>query len=586
MHNRKICVLASDIRNAETVSYLNGIVKGANALGFSTVTYSMLQNSELMSNGEEQIFELVDFDDYDGVIIVSTSFGSHPSLLDSLVEKVVSECTIPVVSIGSSENIENIIFNESQVCSEKMIDHLIEEHNCENIYILGGTKNSIQSLAAGVVKSFEKHNMKIDEDNFFYGGYWIDCAERMAKDIASETIPMPDAIFCIDETIAKALVRQMFHYGYSVPGDVKIVSIDRSPETETDILPLTTVSYNGDVRGYEAVASLYKKITGENAPEKRMRPPVFTIGVSCGCGVRTEKNLRFRFEKKEIQEHEEMLFRNSYIEEKLLSATSMTDFINELKKVTYLIARKKYFNVSLLTDDLKTATNIYVSKQKAGILPSKPFKASKLFCDDIFFEEEGESDCTFTYVLPLIFGRKMHGFMAIVYYNPNVYDKIALQFAKVLSIGLERLKQLEEAKKQVRDQLMTETTPAIQQTTPDIEVHYQASSEDDISIFANKNGVMCKVVVENILYFEANGGKIYVALKSGKYETKQKLFEIEEQLSARGFLRISKSVIINMNKVVNFRPGDDRTIIVKLSNNEEIKVTRSYAKDFRDKMKF
>ena len=97
---------------------------------------------------------------------------------------------------------------------------------------------------------------------------------------------------------------------------------------------------------------------------------------------------------------------------------------------------------------------------------------------------------------------------------------------------------------------------------------------------------MCKVVVENILYFEATGGKIYVALKSGKYETKQKLFEIEEQLSARGFLRISKSVIINMNKVVNFRPGDDRTIIVRLSNNEEIKVTRSYAKNFRDKMKF
>ncbi|MBQ2798959.1 MAG: LytTR family transcriptional regulator DNA-binding domain-containing protein [Ruminiclostridium sp.] len=582
----KICVLVSDIRTHANESYLVGIEKGADSLGFSTVTYSMLQLSELFSNNEEQVYNLINFDDYDGVIVIASSFGAHPELLDKFLDRIKSECNIPVVSIGEMEGVHNTKFSDahSSIC-EKLTDHLIEEHNCETLYVLGGTKNSIKSMAEGIGASYEKHGKDHDNVSYICGGYWTDCAERLVKDIASGAMPMPDAIFCIYEVIANALIYQLYSYGYCVPRDTRVVSISRKSDAQQDLLPITKASYHGDLRGYNAVATLYNMITGENAPRKKLPPPTITMGASCGCNVELDKNLRFKFEKIETNNHNEMLFRNSFIEERLLTTESMPQFIYEIKNLEYLVANAKYVNISTLTDDPNMAINIYVSDQNTEKLPSKPFKASKLFSDDSFLEDE-KGDSTFTYVLPLIFNKRMHGFMAIVYDTPIVYDKLTLQFAKVMSIALERLKQLEEVKKQVRDQLMTETTPAIQQTTPDIEVHYQASSEDDISIFANKNGVMCKVVVENILYFEATGGKIYVALKSGKYETKQKLFEIEEQLSARGFLRISKSVIINMNKVVNFRPGDDRTIIVKLSNNEEIKVTRSYAKDFRDKMKF
>ena len=50
------------------------------------------------------------------------------------------------------------------------------------------------------------------------------------------------------------------------------------------------------------------------------------------------------------------------------------------------------------------------------------------------------------------------------------------------------------------------------------------------SIFVIKEGSMHKVLVDNILYFESYDKRVYAALKSGKYEVKQRLFEIEELL--------------------------------------------------------
>lgn len=582
----KICVIMSDIRDNKNVSYLTGIEKAASALGFSTVAYSMLQSSELFSNGEEQIFELINFDDYDGVIILATSFGAHENVLKFYLDQIHETCNLPIVSIGKSDYAEVLEFDESGIYAEKMVDHIIEEHGCKNIYILGGTKNTITNLKNGVQDSFDKHGMKLHPNNFIYGGYWIDCAEKLAKDIASEAVAIPDAVFCISEQIARAFIDSMYQYSYRIPEDIIVACVDRSPDNFGDIIPITMVSYNGDIRGYNAMAALYNRITGLTAPEKRIQPPVLTTGVSCGCGVKAEKNTRFKFEQKKTMEHAEMLFRNSYIEEKLYSVSSIEEFADELKKLTYLVQRKRGISVSILSEDKKTATSINVTEGQNGVTTTSTFIASDLYPDEMTFE--GNNESTFTYVLPLIFNGKMRGFMTIIYDDPIVYDKIALRFAKIVSIGIERLKQLEEAKKSVCGQentlSHTNTQEESAESVSNEHSDQPTNTNDDINIFANKDGVMCKVVIENILYFEAINSKIHIALKSGKYEIKQKLFEIEDQLKTRGFIRISKSMVLNMKKVLKFRPGPDRTIIVTLSNNEEIRVSRKYFDDFKERI--
>lgn len=583
MLNNNICVLISDIRERNTVSYVIGIEKAASTLGFSTTTFSMLQLCELITGGEEKVYDLIDFDEYDGVIVVAASFGAHGDILINLYNKLKAECNKPVVAVGKFEDVEYISSRDTGKSMEMAVDHLIEEHNCTNIYLLGGTKYTAGTRINKAKTSFEKHGMTLSDQNIFYGGFWIDCAERLANDIASEALPVPDAVVCINEPIARTFIKCMYQYNYRIPDDIKVMCVSKSPEKLGNILSISTAVFDGEMDGYDTMTTLYNRITGLTPPEKRLPNPVLSLGISCGCGITPQRSTRFKFEQREKQEHNEMLFRNSNIEEKLYSVKDMSDFVDNIKKLSYLVPNRSRLGISLMREDNIHASCIFYVEDQNEIILNKDFIASRIFPDGISIDVDGDS--TFTFVLPLVFNGKTYGFMIVGYDNPMVYDEIALKFAKIVSIAIERLNQLEEARKSALPQ-----PPALQSYSAEKNaesgnvINNPTPTSDDINIFANKNGVMCKVVVENILYFEAINSRIHIALKSGKYEIKQKLFEIEEQLNTRGFVRISKSMVVNMKKVVNFRPGPDRTIIVTLSNNEEIKVSRKYVEDFKSRL--
>ncbi|MBE6879816.1 MAG: hypothetical protein E7490_03130 [Ruminococcaceae bacterium] len=580
----KICVLMSDIRENDTISYLLGIEKSANTLGFSTTTFSMLQLCELITGGEDKVFDLVNFNEYDGVIVIATSFGAHTEVLMDISAKIKEQCDIPIVSVGKFEDVDHVKSRGSGKYMELIFDHLIEKHNCQHIYVLGGRKSTINAQINGAKDSLKKHGLSFNENDVFYGGYWTDCAETLADNIAREVLPIPDAVVCINEPIARTFIKCMYQYNYRIPDDIKVMCVSRSPEKLGNILSISTVIIDGEISGYDAMAMLYNKITGLTAPEKRPPQPVLSLGISCGCGIMPQRNTRFKFEQREKQEHNEMLFRNSNIEEKLYTVKNFDEFVDIMRKNVYLISGRKGVSISLINEDNLHATCVFFVEDQYDKTPEKEFVASRILPDGISIDVGGDS--SFTFVLPLVFNGKMYGFMTVMYDTPAIYDEITLKFAKIVSIAIERLNQLEEARKSAvpQQQPALQSYSAEKNAESSTVINNPTPINDDINIFANKNGVMCKVVVENILYFEAINSKIHIALKSGKYEIKQKLFEIEEQLNTRGFVRISKSMVLNMKKVVNFRPGPDRTIIVTLSNNEEIKVSRKYVEDFKSRL--
>ncbi|WP_027963954.1 LytTR family DNA-binding domain-containing protein [Halalkalibacillus halophilus] len=81
---------------------------------------------------------------------------------------------------------------------------------------------------------------------------------------------------------------------------------------------------------------------------------------------------------------------------------------------------------------------------------------------------------------------------------------------------------------------------------------------------------------EEIEYFYAEGRKIYAVINSQKYEVHMKLYEVEEQLEASGFIRFSKSVIGNINQLSRFEASFRGTLCVYfLSGNKEY-VSKKY----------
>lgn len=86
----------------------------------------------------------------------------------------------------------------------------------------------------------------------------------------------------------------------------------------------------------------------------------------------------------------------------------------------------------------------------------------------------------------------------------------------------------------------------------------------------------------DILYFESVDNRIFLYTEKDVLETESRLYELEEMLSGKDFLRISKSQIVNVDKISALRPELNRTILLTLVNGEKLVVSRRYVKALRE----
>lgn len=88
---------------------------------------------------------------------------------------------------------------------------------------------------------------------------------------------------------------------------------------------------------------------------------------------------------------------------------------------------------------------------------------------------------------------------------------------------------------------------------------------------------------EHILYFETIQDKLFVHTGSKMYEAKKRLYELEEILSEH-FVRISKSVIINLEHVEYYSPLANGLMKATFYNGEETYISRKYLRLLRAKI--
>ena len=86
----------------------------------------------------------------------------------------------------------------------------------------------------------------------------------------------------------------------------------------------------------------------------------------------------------------------------------------------------------------------------------------------------------------------------------------------------------------------------------------------------------------DILKIYAANGKVYAVLPSGEYMLRLRLYEMEERLRSRHFVRISNSEIINLKKVKSFDLSFAGTICVVLSDGSKTYVSRRYVAKLKE----
>ncbi len=96
------------------------------------------------------------------------------------------------------------------------------------------------------------------------------------------------------------------------------------------------------------------------------------------------------------------------------------------------------------------------------------------------------------------------------------------------------------------------------------------------------NGDIHLLAPEDIYYFEYVDQKVFAYGKTKVYEVKSKLYELEEQLSKTEFIRVSKSSILNLNKIGSLAPSLGGRFEAKLKNGEKVIISRQYVNSLKD----
>lgn len=104
----------------------------------------------------------------------------------------------------------------------------------------------------------------------------------------------------------------------------------------------------------------------------------------------------------------------------------------------------------------------------------------------------------------------------------------------------------------------------------------------DRKLQAKKDSEWYFINSSDVLYFESVANRTFLYTEDDVMEVKQRLYELEVILSDKDFIRISKSQIVNINKVRSLKPELNRTILATMCNGEQLYISRRYVRAMRN----
>ena len=102
---------------------------------------------------------------------------------------------------------------------------------------------------------------------------------------------------------------------------------------------------------------------------------------------------------------------------------------------------------------------------------------------------------------------------------------------------------------------------------------------------ATRDGQRFEVPVMDLFYAESVDERVFLYTASDSYEIRMKLYELEDLLKNKRFLRISKSMLVNLMKISSVRPALNGRFSAILKNDEEVIISRKYVPALKQVLK-
>ncbi|MCH5274595.1 MAG: HD domain-containing protein [Lachnospiraceae bacterium] len=289
IHGQKIaalCVAEIQKDDIQSMIYpLNSLLKknGWKTFIFSSCTDMYFDTP--FDNGEAGIFRLLPYDLVEVVIIYARSMKKF-SVIDDIVGWARQHGK-PVIVIDDDERREGAIhvnFDESDAFRHLMI-HLMEEHHVKKVNCISGIEgNYISDRRTGIYKEvLLQYGIPFEERRLGYGMFWGDATVKVMEEFLKDPEDLPEAIVCLNDTMAIIACDMLSERGISVPEDIIVTGFDGIEQEKYNVPRLSTCRRDMDKFADFVYDILEECSSGRETKEQYFFPYAFDPSESCGC---------------------------------------------------------------------------------------------------------------------------------------------------------------------------------------------------------------------------------------------------------------------------------------------------------------
>ncbi|MBQ2823707.1 MAG: GGDEF domain-containing protein [Oscillospiraceae bacterium] len=376
--------------------------------------------------GEVEIFNLINYELVDGVVILGDSIISEEVIYN--ISAKAKKHGIPVVNINDPDHKlqKNIVLSD-KIAMEFVVRHLVQDHGLKKINFIGGFPGNLQTeeRLEAYKKVLTENNIPIEEERIAYGEFWkksIECTENFIK-----SGDIPEAIVCASDTMAFFCMDCLKAHGYRIPEDIVVTGFDGVIDCESYDPPLTTVRRAFYESGEVAVNLLTDIWAGKETPDTVLVDSVLERSRSCGCdgAVNTDEqdfyNSKYGYRNKAMEINYYILETNTNFS----NAETSVEIYREAQKASYFFSMNSLY--VCICSELEEGTSSFknageghygisetmLSMTDDEVIPSGTrFPSSRLVPIDIF---NGEKARFFAFS-PIYFKNRFLGYIA---YEPK-----------------------------------------------------------------------------------------------------------------------------------------------------------------------
>lgn len=283
---KRIAVLVAQIDETTQKRMIRAFMKEAYAHDYDICIFSMYQKyqeNDFRNIGDSNIFSLISFDCFDGILILLDTL-LIPGLEEKIINLVKQQFHGPVIVADKECKDFEYVLMDHHTPVKDLVSHLIDVHHLTDIAFLGGKEghpHSVQRLN-GYLDAMKEHGLTVREDRIRHGNYWYDSGHRFGEFLLSRPDDMPQAVVCANDYMAIGVASRLSENGYNIPKDIAVVGYDTSVEGQTAPVPLTSAEIPAEECGRQCFKRLYSAISGEPLETTDFHADL-KIGGSCGC---------------------------------------------------------------------------------------------------------------------------------------------------------------------------------------------------------------------------------------------------------------------------------------------------------------